>query len=204
MNEIYTIGYSGFNINEFIKTLQNYGISCLIDVRSMPKSAYFVDFDKINLSSMLNKYKILYRNYSKEFGARQLDEQFYTDGTLDFTKFAKSPQFLEGIRKIEEGMKLGYKFVLMCAEKRPEECHRNIMVARQFHLRGYEVCNILEDGTYIKQEAVEKILLNKYFPHRDQLSLFDNLSEEEMIEQSYQRCNREIGYRLESVGEYDG
>lgn len=203
MNEIYTIGYSGFTIENFVKTLQHYKISCLIDVRSMPKSIYFTDFNKSNLTAVLNNHNIIYRNYAEEFGARQLDEEYYTDDVLDFEKFAKSPQFLAGVQKIEAGMKLNYSFVLMCAEKRPEDCHRNIMIARQFHLRGYEVRNILEDGTYIKQDMVENILLNKYFSHRDQLSLFEELSEEEMIEQSYQKRNREIGYRLESVDEYN-
>ena len=97
--------------------------------------------------------------------------------------FVVASQFLEGIRKIEEGVKLGYVFVLMCAEKRPEVCHRCIMIARQFYLRGYEIRHILEDGTYINQNSVEQILLNKYFPNRNQLSLFDGLSIQEMIEQ---------------------
>ena len=198
---IYTIGYAGFNIDNFIKTLHEYKISCLIDVRSIPKSAYYEDFNKSNLSNVLNVHNIIYRNYAKEFGARQSDENYYTNGVLDFIKFAKSPQFLEGIQKVEEGIKLGYTFVLMCAEKRPEVCHRCIMVARQFYLRGYEIRNIFEDGTYINQYAVEQILLNKYFPNRNQLSLFDNLTEQEMIEQSYRKCNLEIGYRLESVEE---
>ena len=200
---IYTIGYAGFDIDNFIKTLNQYKISFLIDVRSMPQSSYYENFNKPNLSNVLSVHNIIYRNYSKEFGARQLDKNYYSDGVLDFVKFAKSPQFLEGIRKIEEGVKLGYVFVLMCAEKRPEDCHRNIMIARQFHLRGYEIRNILDDGTYINQDMIEKILLDKYFPHREQLSLFDELSTEEMINQSYQKRNREIGYRLESVGEYD-
>lgn len=201
MNIIYTIGYSGFNIDNFIKTLQLYRISCLIDVRSTAKSAYFVDFNKTNLSNTLNMHKILYRHYDKEFGARQLDEQYYTEGVLDFVKFAKSPQFLDGIRKIETGMQLGYTFVLMCAEKRPEDCHRNIMIARQFHLRGYEIRNILDDGNYIRQDVVENILLNKYFPDRNQMSLFEQLDPQEMIEQSYWKRNLEIGHHLQDDGE---
>ena len=203
MKEIYTIGYSGFTIENFLKTLKYYKISCLVDVRSMPKSAYFTDFNKSNLSNTLSKHKIIYRNYAEEFGARQLEKQYYTDDILDFEKFTKSPQFIKGFQKIETGMRLNYSFALMCAEKRPEDCHRNIMIARQFYLHGYEVRNILEDGTYINQDMIEKILLDKYFPHREQLSLFDELSTEEMINQSYKKRNREIGYRLESVGEYD-
>lgn len=34
MSEIYTIGYSGFDIESFISTLKKYNINSLIDVRS--------------------------------------------------------------------------------------------------------------------------------------------------------------------------
>jgi uncharacterized protein (DUF488 family) len=37
MKNIYTIGYSGFIIDEFIGVLKKYQITGLIDVRSNPK-----------------------------------------------------------------------------------------------------------------------------------------------------------------------
>lgn len=195
--EIFTIGYSGFTIENFVETLKNYSVTCLIDVRSIPKSVYYKDYDEKNLSRILQKNNILYRNYKEEFGARQTDENFFTDGVLDFEKFSKSKQFLEGVKKIEAGMKLDYKFVLMCAEKRPAICHRSILIARKFHELGYNVKNILADRNFITQNDVEKILLNKYFSDRNQMSLFENITEDEMIRQSYRKQNFEIGYKPE-------
>ena len=197
---IYTVGYSGFSIENFVAILKKYEISCLIDVRSIPKSNYYVDYNIERISKIMNQNKIIYRNYKKEFGAQQTEIKYFTDNVLDFVKFAKSPQFLNGIQKIESGTDLGYKFVLMCAEKRPEICHRNIMVARQFYKRGFEVRNILEDGSYVKQDEVEKNLLEKYFPNRNQLSLFEMQNEKEMIEESYRRRNIEIGYHTDDEG----
>lgn len=201
MNKVYTIGYSAFKIETFIEILKQYGIKCLIDVRSVPRSKHFQDFNSENLERFLKQHKILYRNYAEEFGARQTDKKFFTDGVLDFEKFSKSQQFLAGIRKIEKGMDMGFTFTLMCAEKRPEICHRCILVGRQFHKRGYEVRNILDDGNYIKQDEVEKILVDEYFPRKSQLSLFERddicLSIDEKIHQSYVKRGKEIGYRLE-------
>lgn len=197
MSEIYTIGYSVFSTDKFIEVLKNYGINCVVDVRSIPLSTYYKDFDKANISKLLKVNGIIYRHYAKEFGARQTDERFFTDNVLDFEKFAASPQFLDGVKRLEAGMKLGYKFALMCAEKRPEVCHRNILVARAFYERGHEVRNILDDGGYITQDEVEKILLDKYFPHRNQILLFDDIDTAEMIRQSYRKRNFEIGYRLD-------
>lgn len=194
MNEIFTIGYSGFSLENFISVLKNYKITCLIDVRSLPKSSYYKDYDMENLSRILKKNKIIYRNYA-EFGAIQKDENFFTDGALDFEKYSASEKFLDGIKKIEKGIELGYKFVLMCAEKYPENCHRNILIAKKFYENGYDVKNILSDGTFITQEKIEKILLDKYFPDRNQLSLFEEISETEMIRQSYKKQNFEIAYK---------
>ena len=91
-----------------------------------------------------------------------------------------------------------YSFVLMCAEKDPSTCHRNIMVAREFHSLGYEIRNILSDGTYETQRSIEERLVNKYFPNRNQMSLFgDDLTWDEMVIKSYELRNNEIGYRID-------
>lgn len=196
MSEIFTIGYSGFGVEQFVEVLKSYGVTALIDVRSIPLSAHFPAFNQKNISQILRRNDIIYRHYDREFGARQLNAEFFTKGVLDFSKFAKSPQFLEGVGKIEKGMALGYKFALMCAEKRPEECHRCILVAKKFHELGYSVKHIPDCGGCTTQAEVEQILVKKYFPDYDQISLFEVPDMAEMIRQSYIRRNLEIGYRL--------
>ena len=42
---IFTIGYAGTNIERLIQILRENSISLLIDVRSLPKSKYFKDFN---------------------------------------------------------------------------------------------------------------------------------------------------------------
>ena len=117
---------------------------------------------------------------------------------MDFSEYVQSESFKEGMRKIEAGMDLNYVFVLMCAEKDPSLCHRSIMVAREFYKKGYEVRNILADGSYITQEQIEQDLVKHYFPTMDQRSfLSDSLSFDEMVEKSYHLRNSEIGYRLD-------
>ncbi len=201
MKTIFTIGYSCFEIDDFLKVLKQYEINCLIDVRSSPNSMYYTDYNIGNLKPLLEKNGIIYRNYQKEFGARQEDPQFYDEGYLDFCQFTRSEQFLEGVKKIEAGMERGFIFALMCAEKDPATCHRNIMVARAFHQRGYKIANILFDGTIETQESLEERLVDCYFPERDQLTLFQEpLSWEEIVDRSYQLRNSEIGYRLDKEG----
>ena len=60
MNTVYTIGYTSFDIQKFIEVLKKYKISCLIDVRSTPKSSYYKDFDDSNLMHLLKSNGIIY------------------------------------------------------------------------------------------------------------------------------------------------
>ena len=99
MREIYTIGYSCFEINEFINILKLYKINALIDVRSTPASKMYSDYNKEQLSALLKEKGIVYRNYKREFGARQENINYFTDGYLDFEKFTKSDIFISGIKK---------------------------------------------------------------------------------------------------------
>ncbi len=201
METVYTIGYTAFDLSDFIKVLKQYKISCLIDVRSIPKSSYYKDFDDTNLSILLKNNGILYRNYKQEFGARQENNKFYNDkGYLDFTAFSKSKQFNDGIDKIRKAQKMGYVVCLMCAEKDPINCHRTILIARNLDKQGFCVKHILSNKQSCDQKEIDKRLLDNFFPNRDQVSLFNenNLSDEQILEEAYRLKNEEIGFRLEA------
>lgn len=198
-SKLFTIGYSGFpDVNDFVQTLKDFGVEILIDVRSSPYSFYFEAYNKDRLSALLKENGIYYANFAKQFGARQENPAFYKNGRLDFRTFSGSEQFQEGIRSVE---KSNAAIVFMCAEKRPSECHRTILVARAFSDRGHEVTHIMPKGETMTQHDVEAELIEMYFPDREQASLFDenNLTEDEYIEEAYRRRNDEIGYRPEDM-----
>lgn len=197
-NIIYTIGYASFEIDKFIEVLKKYNINCIIDVRSFPRSVYYKNFDSDNLKFLLKQHNIIYRNYKNEFGARQENREFYSkEGYLDFDVFAKSEQFKEGVKKIQLAINMHYTICLMCAEKDPLNCHRTILIARNLSKLKYNVQHITEDERLLSQGEVDQILLDKYFPNRNQVSMFENISEEEYIERAYGIKNKEIGFKLE-------
>lgn len=198
MKEIFTIGYAGFELAELVSVLQAYGVNSLIDVRSSPYSKYYSDYNIDNLRTELNKMNIAYRNYKSEFGARQTEKQYYPNGYMDFSLFTRSEAFRSGLDRLCNACGLGYRFVLMCSEKDPVDCHRAIMVAREFYNIGYDIKHILPDGGIMTQAQIERRLVDMYYPDSDQLSLLDNaLSWEEMVSNSYAFQNRKIGYRLD-------
>lgn len=199
---IYTIGYSGFSIQNFTVALRQHGIRLLVDVRSSPYSIRYTDFNKETLQSILHESGIYYRNYAEEFGARQKDKSLYTkEGYLDFSLHYKTVSFQKGVNKLIKSMEQGYVFALMCAEKDPINCHRAIMVSRYFSKLGYMVTHIEPNGVEETQEDLDLRLLEKFFPYRNQLSLFAKsfkpVDHDVLVEKAYKMQNAAIGYRLE-------
>lgn len=201
METVYTIGYAGFPLPQFLSLLLERGISALVDVRSQPHSQYFSDYNRENLSRSLNQAGIYYRNYAREFGARQTDPVFRSPGGyLDFELFAASPQFREGVEKLAESMAQGYRFALMCAEKDPIRCHRAILVSRAFSRAGYPVVHLMPQGGTCTQDDLERRLVDQYFPDRDQVSLFGmGMSEEDYVAEAYRKQNAAIGYTMQEA-----
>lgn len=196
-NTIYTIGYTGFKIEEFINLLKQHKIGLLIDVRSTPYSQFYSNYNKEPLSKTLNLQQILYRNYVEEFGARQTNPIYYPNGYLDFELFSKSEKFLEGLNKIKIALDKGYNIALMCSEKNPLDCHRTHLVSKALYERGYNIVHLMPNNETCTQLDIENKLLDKYFPDRIQQSLFgDELSDEKMLQNAYALHNKEIGYHI--------
>lgn len=192
---VYTIGYSGFKLKDFIDTIHENEINLVVDVRSKPYSQYYSDFNKENMEKVLTNEHVFYRNYATEFGARQTNSLFHKRGYMDFELFSQSDSFLDGFDKIEKNIEKGFTPVLMCAEKDPFNCHRAILVSRAFFLSGYQIKHIMPNRMTITQVELESRLLNFYYPNRDQLSLIDEIkSDHELVIEAYRKRNQEIGF----------
>ena len=198
VDTVYTIGYAGFAIDDFMAVLRQNKIALVVDVRSDPHSQWRSEYNMEHMQLVLKKQGIYYRNYAEEFGARQENRNFYPNGYLDFELFSGSSQFRNGVNKLVNSMKKHYCFVLMCAEKDPFECHRCILVARAFHELGYKIVHLLPGGETCTQEDIELRLLNRFEPNRDQGYMFEEmLSEREYLSRAYRKQNAAIGFKPE-------
>lgn len=183
---VYTIGYAGITLVKFLETMQILNISMLIDVRSLPKSRYFYQFNDVNLSKNLGIIGISYENWKNEFGARQNNLDFYQDGVLSHDIFSKSEQFQNGIKEIKALQKQDKNICLMCSEIDPINCHRAILCGRYIAKENIEVRHIIarRDGRISIESHVdfEKRLIEQ--------TKIDNL------DMAYQKINKKIGYKL--------
>lgn len=201
MGLLYTIGHSQHDFEYFSDLLKKYDINYLLDVRSVPYSRYAETYNKEQLSGLLSAKGINYSFMGKYFGARPDNLELYNEeGYLDFEKVSHSDLFIKGMQNVSLGLNRGNNIVLMCTEKDPIDCHRAIMVARSFYRNGIDVMHILPDGNLQTQQELDERLLDKYFPDRAQLSIFNFnniVDDEENIKLAYRKRNKEIGYHLQ-------
>ena len=197
---LYTIGHSTQSVDDFIERLKKNTIDCVVDVRSTPYSQYASQFNEPEIKYALKEAGIKYIYMGKEFGARRDNRELYDDqGRLDFEKTTSDKDFQKGIVRIKDGIDKGYSIAFMCTEKEPQDCHRCILVGRSFHeMEGIRVENIRIDGSLKSQDEIERELIEKYFPDREQLSLFstDNKTEHEYLVEAYRLRGKEIAYQM--------
>ena len=189
---LYSIGYAGHTMERFIRTLMNYSITAVADVRSQPYSRFRAEFNRENLRKNLTDMGIAYVFLGDNLGARIDAPECYVDGIADYDRIARHPKFRQGLDRIKHGMKR-YRIALMCAEKDPITCHRSILVFRNLRGSGIALSHILGDGTLEDHGESEKRLLK--LMKLDQLDIFSDNSK--IFERAYEKQARNIAYRTD-------
>lgn len=198
MDALYSIGHSNQSAEEFLSLLQMAGINCVVDVRSIPASAYTPQFNKENISIFLKKNGIYYLYFGEEFGARRTDS--IINGQVNFEKAVTTESFLRGTQRIFDGLEKGYTISFMCSEANPLSCHRFSMVSRYFYDNGIAVQHILRSKeilshSFLENQMIEELLHKRNSKLKDVSNLFGDYSIEEQRIDAYRIKNSEIGYK---------
>ena len=151
---IYTIGYGNRPIGDFLDLLRRYGVECLVDTRSLPYSRFRPDFRKKALQEHLEKNGFQYLYLGEALGGKRIDAECYVDGVLDMARLTAREDFRAAIGQVAAEAQAGRHLVLMCAELRPDQCHRSWMLAPEMESRGFEVLHIDERGELKTQAEV--------------------------------------------------
>jgi uncharacterized protein (DUF488 family) len=123
--ELFTIGYEGRAIDEFIARLKQFNISRLIDVREIPLSRK-PGFSKTSLRERLKNDKIEYVHVKALGSPSAIRKKLKCDSDYDY--FFKSynkylSQNMEVLKEVYEFISDGINCI-MCFERFPEKCHR--------------------------------------------------------------------------------
>lgn len=189
-NVIYTIGHSNHEPEAFAELLLHFGVNCLVDVRSIPASGRFPQFNKTTLSEFLKSKGVQYLHFGKEFGARHTDPELLDEeGKVDFERVRQTEDFKNGLERLRAGIEKGFIIALMCSEAEPFDCHRFAMISGFLEKNGYAVRHILRDKTLKTNAQLESQLLKKY--HK-QLPFAPSLEEQVIF--AYRLRNRDIAF----------
>lgn len=127
---IFTIGYEGKKLEEFLGILKDNHIKGLIDVRELAFSRKN-GFSKSVLSKAIEDNGIVYRHYPELGSPREMRHKLWTEGNYQeffkaYSEWLFSPSaktYLEDL----EGLAHIRTTAIMCFEKDVDKCHRSII-----------------------------------------------------------------------------
>ncbi len=123
---IWTIGHSTRKIDVFISLLEENGIRLVVDVRSLPGSRRYPQFNKETLAKSL-----------KERGIR------YNASFRGYADYMETEAFHRGVERLLDRVNEVGPTAIMCAEAVWWRCHR-AMISDYLKTRGVAVIHIVD------------------------------------------------------------
>jgi len=143
---VLTVGHSTRPIEDFIGLLSAHGVTCLVDVRTVPKSRRNPQFEGTALAASLAAAGIGYVREAGLGGFRKARPDTPNAGwrNLSFRGYADYMQTADFEAALGELIELARhsRVAAMCAEAVPWRCHRSL-IADALVVRGIAVEHIL-------------------------------------------------------------
>jgi len=145
---IWTIGHSTKTLDEFIDNLKTFDIELIVDVRGLPGSSKFPQFNKENLMVSLPEKGINYIHISNLGGRRKVNKDSKNTawrhaafrGYADYMETADFKIGIDQLIFIAEKNRTA----IMCAEVLWWRCHRSL-IADYLKLNDWKVIHILSN-----------------------------------------------------------
>ena len=143
---VLTIGHSTRTLEEFIGLLQAHGATCVVDVRTIPRSRYNPQFNKESLPRSLQKAGLGYVHLPGLGGLRHAHADSVNLGWRNasfrgFADYMQTPEFEQGLQELVQ-LATRERIALMCAEAVPWRCHRSL-IADALLVRGIRTEDIM-------------------------------------------------------------
>ncbi len=156
MNPLFTIGHSNHPMEAFAGLLRQHLISVVVDVRSVPFSRFYPQYNRERLAKALEACHVLYAFEGERLGGRIQDRECYLARQLpqrkvnlaelvDYEVLVRRDWFVQGVNHLVERGSTD-RIAILCSEEQPERCHRNLLVARRLLELGHEVFHIRGNG----------------------------------------------------------
>lgn len=144
---IYTIGHSTHSLAEFLAMLDSFAIKTLVDVRSLPGSRKFPQFDQDNMELALAENGIHYRHLKSLGGRRKVHKdskniRWHHSAFRAYADYMETEEFEEGIKELVDIARQSTT-AIMCAEALWWRCHR-AMLSDYLKAKGWTVLHIMK------------------------------------------------------------
>ena len=143
---VMTIGHSTHTLEEFIRLLQAHGATCVVDVRTVPRSRHNPQFDRALLPGSLKKARLGYVHLPGLGGLRHTRRDSINVGWRNasfrgYADYMQTPEFEQSLDALVQ-LANQERIVLMCAEALPWRCHRSL-IADALLVRGIRTEDIM-------------------------------------------------------------
>lgn len=146
---IFTIGHSTRSIDEFLAMLQSFDIGIVADIRRLPGSRKFPQFDQDNLTESLEENGIQYVYLAGLGGRRKVSKdsknlRWNNPSFRGYADYMETEAFELAVKEMEK-LALKAPAAMMCSEAVWWRCHRS-MVADYMKAEGWMVLHIMATG----------------------------------------------------------
>ncbi len=128
---IWTIGHSTHPIDEFIRIVKSFNIEIIVDVRSLPGSNKFPQFNKEILEKTLQENSIGYIHLLQLGGRRKVRKDskntaWRHPAFRGYADYMETDEFYSGIKELTAAA-AKKRTAIMCAEALWWRCHRSMI-----------------------------------------------------------------------------
>lgn len=148
---VFTVGHSTLPIEQFVALMRTYGITCVADIRTVPRSRHNPQFNGDALGAVLKTDDIQYTPLPALGGLRHALKDSPNTGWRNksfrgYADYMQTEAFAEGLETLIY-MSRQKRTAIMCAEAVPWRCHRSL-VADALNVRGIPAVEILSESSY--------------------------------------------------------
>ncbi|MEZ0289824.1 MAG: DUF488 family protein [Sulfolobales archaeon] len=155
---VYTLGYDGRSLGEFLSLLEKFGVESVIDIRRWVVSRRRLEFSGESLRRSLLERGFEYHWFPELGGYRRfgvdiedlgLAKCFVSEGFRAYATYIMSSCEIRSVLERVLSIVSTRRSVLICREKYPWRCHRKIL-SDYLVVRGFRVLHIIESSLVIE------------------------------------------------------
>lgn len=157
---LYTVGHSNRDLASLVSLLQDAAIAVLVDIRAYPVSRRYPWFSREALAAALHESGIGYDWQGRALGGMRRarpdspHRALAGSGMQGYADYMESAGFARAVDGLLERAAAS-RLCLMCAEKLPQQCHRQLLADYLCALRRITVCHLV-DGQGARPHALSE------------------------------------------------